>query len=139
LNFWCFGGMHAGDTCFLAWSFCLFGECNGLAWLTTLTTLLLLLLLDRRGIVSRSLDMSFLKAFDFECAAINNTNALLLLLLLLCLPVSTFSANVLVIFHLIQPTIPISCSYQQLWYTQFDGVPVRAQSSFNGVSLRWEG
>jgi hypothetical protein len=84
-------------------------------------------------------DMSFLKAFDFECAAINNTNALLLLLLLLCLPVSMFSANVLVIFHLIQPTIPISCSYQQLWYTQFDGVPVRAQSSFNGVSLRWEG
>jgi hypothetical protein len=35
-------------------------------------------------------DMSFLKAFGFECAAINNTNALLLLLLLLYLPVSCF-------------------------------------------------
>lgn len=49
--------MHVGDTGFLAWSFCFYEECKGLAWLTTLTTLLLLLL-DRKGIVLE-FDMSF--------------------------------------------------------------------------------
>jgi hypothetical protein len=57
LNFWCFGGY----ACWRYWpfgmEFCFYGECNGLAWLTTLTTLLLLLL-DRKGIVLE-FDMSF--------------------------------------------------------------------------------